>query len=485
MKEVTRLVQSLKPGEVQLIKHIYSLKNSPEKKKRDRLFNLTLEGKVKTDKEAMAALYPKSASSAFSQLKTRLKSDILNTLILQESTVKYRTPYAQALFDCRRILIQGHILLSRGLYDEAVTILRKAQALAKKYELYAEQVGIEDMLRKHLVMKEGVKPFEELSVSINGALLSLGDLENARYQHYKITVPELYQTNHATGEGASGMLQDLRADYKRTGSSRVGFYYHMAGMQHGLHIRDFNTALEHGMQLLEIVKREKPVASNTNVAGVSMELANMLINVGRYAEAIPHARVALKEFKNGMFNELLALEKLFFACFRNKDYAHAGEVLKKALNHKQLKYSENLKARWLFIKAGLEFSKCDFEGSLKSLRKDTTLLKDKSGWLLGYCILEIMNRVEKGNYDWVDYRFEAFKKMVQRYGHKKDAGGNKRSALILQILRALIRNNYNFELVAQKESTPLDLLRNAKDEYFWDPMGYEIVRFDEWVESKQ
>jgi hypothetical protein len=486
MEGLTQLVKSLKPGEVQLVKHIYSLKNSPEKKKRDKLFNLIIIGKATSDESAIKLLYPDKSMSAFSQLKTRLRHDILNVLILQESTTKYKTPYAQATFDCRRALIQGEILLGRGIYSEAINILSKASKLAEKYELFAEKVLIDDLLRNHLVMKEGIKPFNECSESINRNISLLEKTLNAKCKHYEITVPSLFKANQEAKCTKNGkrILEEIKADYEETGAIKIGFYYYLAAMYYYSFVKNFEQALEYGTKLSALVQENKIVASASNIGGAQMELSNILINLGRYEQSSLHAETAMSKFKSGMINELYALEKLFFAHFRNGDLELAEKTLDKAFTHKRLKYSGLLNAKWTFLKAGLEFEKQNFETSFKLLRKNSALTKDKTGWLLGYCLLEVQNRIEKKKFDWVDYRYESFKKILQRYNKLNQENGNRRAAIILKIIRTLMRTGYCFKAVIEREKTNLELLAEGKDAYYWNPTGYEIIRFEQWVYSK-
>ena len=106
---------------------------------------------------------------------------------------------------------------------------------------------------------------------------------------------------------------------------------------------------------------------------------------------------------------------------------------------------------------------------------------DKSGWLRGYYILEILNRVEIGDYDGLEYRFDAFKKIVYRHSGKLHEEGNARWKIILTILSTLINRNYDYQMTIDRESENLKLLQQRVGKYFWDPAGNEIIRFDTWL----
>ena len=478
------MVNGLKSGEVSLVKHLYLLKESPEKKKRDRLFNLILNHKVTTDEEAAIALYGEKPTSAYSQLKARLKSDIHNVLILQDSSVKYKTPAAQGAFDCRRALIQGEILLGRGVYGEAVNMLLKASRTAQKYELFAEKIQIDDLLRSHLVLKEGQKPFDEYTETIDDNVTLLKESLKAKRDHYLITIPNLFRTNneHEYLEQGEEILSQIKADLSDTRSVRAEFYNRLTAVHYYSRQKNFAVAMNQAKILEALVEKNGMVKSDANIAGVSMEIANILINLGKFQSASRYAQKSLMHFKKGMVNELYAMESLFFSYFRGGNIISAQDIIEQASRHKQLKYNKFLEAKWKFLSSATEFKNGNLDASLKSLSQNSMLASDKSGWLLGVYILEIINRIEKGDYDWVEYRFEAFKKVIQRHNGK--AGANRRCSGIQKVLKTLTKYDYCFDTTARKESNVLNLLERGRDPYYWNPVGYEIVRFDSWLNSK-
>ena len=481
------LVGSLKPGEVQLLQHFYSFKNNPENKKRDKLLKLAISKEITEEEKVMIFLYGERSTSAFSQLKTRLKDDILNVLLMQDPSVKFSTLYAQAAFDCRRALIQGEILLSRGVYPEAVSILTRASKLARKYELYAEQVQLDDLLRNHLTMKQNSKAFIELSESINTALEKLEGLQNAKYIHYLVTVPGLYNNINPGSDiikDGEKIISDLEVELQATRSTRVQFYYRLAALSYYSHSHDYEQARLHGTALLDLVEKDPVVQSRSNIAGTKMELSHVMLNLSRNMEAMQLAQQSMQHFKPGMINELNAMYKVFFAFFRENDIANAEIIVQKALKHKQLKFNEMLNAQWLLIKAAVEYSKGEYDQSMKTLKKDTTLTRDKTGWLWGYYLMEIMNLLEvKGGSEWVDNRIESLKKVIYRYSDRVGTE-NPRGLIIFRILQALASNHYDFDETVKQEKEHIETLKKAAGKYYWNPTGFEVIRFDEWITGK-
>lgn len=484
MKHLISLVNSMKPGEVQLIQHLYSFKKNNEYKKRDRLLNMIINKEVTEDENALFILYGDKSFSAFSQLKTRLREDIMSVLLMQDPTSKYTALCAQAAFDCRRAFVQGELLLGRGVYGEALAQLTRAAKLACKYELYAEQLQIDDLMRNHLALKQGAKSFNELSRSISTALDNMAALERIKYKHYLITTPGLMETGKDYSAKGLQLLNEMEEDLEKTSSARMKFYYNLAALEFYSQTRNYDKALAHGITLLDLVENDPVVNSRANIAGVNMGIASVMLNLERNKEAVKHATQSLQLFKQGMFNELTSLHSMFFAYFRDHESEKAREVLDQAMRHKHLKGNTWMIAQWNFINAAFEFSNGNYNESLKILKKDATLTKEKGAWQWGYYMLEIMIAIElTGGDEWVDQKIEGLKKLTNKNIGKIEHE-NPRCVHITGVLVSLRNHGYDFYQLSLREKPLLKSLADGKLDYHWDPTGAEMIRVDEWISNK-
>jgi tetratricopeptide (TPR) repeat protein len=485
MENLIALVESLRPGEIQLIQHLYSFKNNPENKKRDRLLRLIVEKEAKDDETALFILYGDKSHSAFSQLKTRLREDIMNVLLLQDPSVKFTARYAQASFDCRRSIIQGEMLLARGVYQEAISVLSRAAKLAKKYELFAEQVIIEDILRNHVTAKSGTKPFAELSESIESAIEKLDKLQRIKHDHYMMTRPDLCRAaGMEFAAGAKKIMEKLEEEISNEPSARMLFYYHIAALNYHSYFHNYELALTHGTALLSLVETDQVLQSRANLAGVNLEIAGIMLHLSRNSEALKHAQASMECFKPGMLNELNSMYKMFFAYFRENEMEKAEALLQQALKHRQLKYNDLLNAQWMLIKAAMEFKKGEFQASVKTLKKDNTLTRDKSGWLIGYHLMDIMNMLEVAdNNVWIDNKIESLKKVMYRQSDRVEED-NPRFTAIIKLLQSLVSSGYNYTETIEEEKELLKQLAEGRGRYHWNPAGPEVIRFDQWMLAK-
>ncbi len=179
-------------------------------------------------------------------------------------------------------------------------------------------------------------------------------------------------------------------------------------------------------------------------------------------------------------NELVSLQWLFFAQFRSGEMDEAGHTLQKAFSHPKLKSSDFLHAKWWFYQAAFYFVKGNYDKSLNALNQDRTLLKDKSTWMLGTRLLEIMNFIEQEQYRLIDFRVEALRKLLQR----QKQSTLSRIKTIFKVLQTFVNYDYDFDITIDKEKRNILKLKEGEEDHAWDPMGVEMIRFDEWLLGK-
>lgn len=485
MVELVSIVQALSPAEAKLVKHFYKLKKYGEQKKRSDLFDLIFNKKVLTDESASKALGYSPNSSAFINLKVRLKSDVMSILLMQECSSKFSTPYAQAMFSCKRSLMQGEILMSRGIYDEALEMLRKAAKQARKFELYGEQVLIEDLARNHLALRNKVSDFEEISGSIEDSYNKLGQLLKVKRKHYEINIPGLLAVNNFEEYKNKGMqiMEEISQVSNMSSSSRVQLFHDLTSLHYFSSVHDFSSAQQHAVRLLKAVETDTVVMSKSNQAGVNMELANIYLNVGKYEKAIEHSSNAVDLFKPGMINQLHSYIILFFSYFRNNDFKNASKTIETALEHRLVKSQEHstMVSRLHLLRAGLAFSEGDYEHSSAILRENSELVQDKEGWMPGYFLLESLILLEKEEVDLATFKIESFRKLLRRHGLDKK---ELRIWEITRLLRQLVRDNCDYPKLLKKQNENISMLSEAKANYYWNPASYEVIRFDQWLMKK-
>ncbi len=480
MKILTQIIRILKPSEVRLIRSFYKVQPNGEVKRRLELFELAKSGKANSDAEAAMAVYNGEPNSAFSHLKNRLQKDVLNILLLKEGSKKYETKYAQAIFDCRRMLIEGQILFERGAYRAGETVLQKAHDLAEEYELYAECVQINDLLRTNIGIRKGEGAYLSFEPKIADNVNKLQKYLSVKDSYNRFGVISHFKKNFEKQSMAplEAALDEAGRFYKETNSATIGYYYNYLGIFYGHFLGDNELAEKYAKDYLRLIEVSPAISSDTRIASANLQIASISINKGDYAAAFEYATTAKDRFVGGLFNELLAIEVQFVAKFHSMDYKAAAEIVEIARQHPKYKANKQIPAKWEYYKANLSFVNGNYNDAAVVLMKETELTKDKAGWLMGYRVLELMCAVEQDDLDVFDYRTESFKKLLQR--NKEENVLRPRTAL--KILGTYIKTGGDIKKTMVEENNSIELLREGKGKFTWDAMGFELIRFDTWLD---
>lgn len=482
MKGLIPLIKVLRPSEKQLLHHHLSRSSNAEEKLRLRLFKLVDSGKVLTDDEAKLKLKATGGASAYSHLKRRLKSDILNILLLQDSSKRFAQANRAAELDCRKKVAQSHVLLLRGAQVEGMKILESALASADEYELLAERLQIHHLLREKFLGARSTDELVELNKKIQDDMQRYQALLNVQEKSFVLASPEfaLELKKRANDKKYLELIEELSKLYRKHRLARIGFWYYMAATEYHSARTNFDQVVELGLKFLKLVQTSPAVHSKTNMAGVNQTVGVAYLQLRSFENAQKYLTQASALFPSAGFNRLQSLQFLVQAESALGDFDNALKNTGRALSHPRVDKREQLIPRWLFIKSSVEFLAANPQESFRTLNQDSYLIKQVDSWNVQFRFLEMMQLIEFKDEDWLEFKVNATRKFFTR--HKELA--TPRAKATIDIVSNLLRNGLDFQGLSAKN---LDLLRSSVAEaegFEWNPIGPEIVRFDKWVVSK-
>jgi tetratricopeptide (TPR) repeat protein len=491
MDSIIHLVKNMQAGEIKLLRHFHKLQHNNDIKK-----NLLFEKAVKwkncndlksIEHKAFLSIYGTAGKSekSFEKLKFRLKTDILNILLLQDSSVKCLSRQETAVFECRRLILQADVLLGRGVYKEGISLLKRASGIAQKNELYTEQLLIDNLFGNHNIVKSGENEHLHYSNNIRQVTSLMEKSMFAKYFHDELMACSLLNTNIVQPVDEWRLkLERIKQDHQLGGSVKIGFYYNFSALHFYRHTKDYDKSLEFGLTLYKYTELHELFQTPGYLGNINRELARCYLLAGQCNGAMKHAKISIRHFSNDPLNALAAIEILFFSHVNKQEYAAAKEITDKAFSYPYLKNNNFENAKWWFLRAGAEFKMHEFTKAINCLKKCNELFRDKSSWLLGYTFFEVLCRIESGDLEWFEYRLEGIKKLMLRHNRKKTANHNQRFDLIFRILKTLNKNNYNFTKICNDEKESIALLARGEGAAGWHLTGLEPVRFDEWLKGK-
>lgn len=483
MERLKGIVKILRKGEKRLLRHLYSATTNGEDRLRLELFNLIDSGAASTDDEARNALCRPHSRSAFSHLKARLREDMLNILLLQEPAKRIPQPNRVAAFECRKKLAQAYVLIPRGGVKEGVEILKSAKAQAIKYELVAEHILIDQLVREMVHLITDVRQLHELSEAINRNMGVWADILRSEEISLVMTLPHLYKESEDIADGIlrSERIDELRELYQNSGSARVGFWYYMAFAEHEIRHGNFETAITAGREFLELVNNSPSIWSKNNYAGVNQILGLAYLNTLNYAYAAKHFDVADSNFPVAGNNRLSNMELLFRARLGMDDVAGALQTVQAAMMHPRIKARQVTLPRWHYFQSCALFMAGDFQEVFSTLNREGYLTRQQNEWNIWCKVLEIMTMVELGDEEWIDFKLQTLRKFVARYRKL----GVPRVKAAIEILSAILRKGLVFDKLGRKAEQGLADSLEEKEGFEWSPEGAEVVRLDLWVQGKR
>ena len=89
--------------------------------------------------------------------------------------------------NCRKALMQGKILISRGIYDTGISLIKKTSKLAEKYEFPDLKLAAFDILRKYDKTTSGPSRSKYYSQQMDSAFNMFGKILRAKEINYQVT----------------------------------------------------------------------------------------------------------------------------------------------------------------------------------------------------------------------------------------------------------------------------------------------------------
>lgn len=473
---LVHLVECLKPGEVQFIKDFYTAKYNRTNNKRLRLFEIILKYQPLDNQKACQLLYKKNCSSAFSHLKKKIHEDILNFLLLNSSCSSDSNDAQSEEITCRKILLQGKILVSRGIYNQGIDLLEKAGRIAEQFEFPDLKIAALDLLRDYRDCIKGSDSFNYYNDQMEKALNTFEKILKAREMKYTV---HFEQTNNPVNDiSPFKNVSENVVMNKPNESKRAYFWHQMNLINRYISSRNFHVAKNIAQQLLAVLSSTPALDCAYYHAEIYQIQARISIYLGQYEEAIYPARKSFQLFGEGTYERLNAISVLFFAYYRNQCFQNAEEIVEfsQGKNFYQLKSSQP----WGLMKAALKFSHGQYHEVGRILNNANEIKDCDKSWTLGQRLLELLNILELKDYEWFEFKIESFRKKL---AYSK-CFICPRLTTIYDIFKTLRNTNYDFDKTVGIHQKNLNLINASDSSCYWDPMGYEMVHVGKWVEKK-
>lgn len=481
MEKITKLIQTLSSREIRLFRKYAALSGKKKNNLKIRLFNISCENPEISDMDAIKLLnMPNDAS--FSMLKSRLYNQLLDFLLVVTDNKNFYNKAFWIRYTMLKSLMLVYALDNRDLGTHSNFLISKADQLAQKFDQPTYRVLVNELILNSRPFMKGAATSKKVKEAMMQSLDSQSDIINIQNVFKQLASISTYNSNQINTQLVfiESKLQEIEEIYKRNPSPRISFYYLRSKITHAMTTQDFRGYLNYSVQFLNLVNTELSLKSNDNLGGAYANISQANIYLGNYIEAIEASYKSETLFFKNSNNDINIKSLRFVAHLRLKDFIACDELVKQVRAIKRIRRGSFHYSKWLYLDANIKFIQGDYKATLQLLDRHSFLKTDRTGWRLGYKILEMMCIVEMGNYDWLPYRIDAFRKLVSDIKKENTA----RPKLILKLLKRLIKENFDFDATTKKMSEEYALLQSNTGDYFCDMLGYEVIRFDEWWAGK-
>lgn len=482
MKSIYSILNVLRKGEIELIKHYYSRPVNAENRMRLSLLEIALRLKGLNNAEVIHELKKDMSASAFSHLKGRLKKDMLNALLWQESEKRFAQAYLAGEFECTKNISQAYVLLLRGNTIEGLKLLENARKLAAKFELVTSRIAINQLIRRNYRSLKNGKDLKSVNDQLLADIENLSKLNYAEENTLILAAPQLFPKDATDVFRQSGLnvLDELKTKFSESKMSRVGFWYFMAATEYYRSNGKYDEMLQYGMEFLKLVNESDSLRSNNNISGVSQTVGTAMVQLHRFKEAQEHLEISVEKFREGGINQLASLELLLKAQLAAYGTFRSKETITKGIVHPRTMTNDRYAARWNYFKACREFLSSNPDESFTTLNSNGDLLKWKDDLNVQFRILEILQLLELEDFDWIEFKLDTLRKFIARNRKLK----THRIDGIIKVLFAMQSKSFNLEKLNKSTLEVIEKLHSNENGWGWNPLGFELVRFDAWLERK-
>lgn len=448
MDTVQSILERFSNCEKELLYNIATSRNSNHSKKL-RLFELYLNNPENPDSFYSQKIYGNEETSAFAQLKKRLKEEIEEVMVLIKPT-KTNFKQSQRIL-CTELLLKGQLVLIRGLSAEGSKLLEKCLKLSVENQFYDIVLTIFSIAQEY-----GLS--EVLSSK------DLPHIEKVITDHLDILIQQI---NEQPSQDQKPEKHEIISKLLSQVQCHKDQWALLGELQKTIEEKD----LTKGMQLIQgkkslLLLKEKDSQACWQLLVYKIKL---LILREEYQQA---AFICREQSTRIDTNAPIEYHKLhFLSLYYHQQWEEAIQLI----HEKLLQLFPDEKYVWTYYEALTRLRMKQFKISIKLFHSCIAGLKNTPEYYLGAKLYEIIALLEQQDQDWVEFKIENFRKLLGRWRYKS----NQRIKVAFEAIVSIYscsRDKYTD--CVQNETKKLSALRESHD---WCPFGYELLRLDKWI----
>ncbi|PHN04789.1 hypothetical protein [Flavilitoribacter nigricans] len=482
MKKLVELVRVVNKNKIKSIEIIGS--NTDNDTKLMQLYNGIQGGKINSDDDAVAYLYPDSDDrNAYYKLKHVLKDRLHNTLFFIDTKESKFTDLKRAYLECQRLLSLFNILNVKGAKQNALSCGEKALKIALKYEFTHEVITISRSLTNYYAPLVGDRKKLEYLHQLIEEHIELYLKETIAENHYQ-KILSLYANDRSTKEEvfeiSSNYIRDLEDYSTPKESSNLVYFTAMLLIAKYMSVNDYQRALEVCTKSIAKIRSHHFLNTRAYFALSGNHLI-CCIQLKKYQEGEQLVADLMQMVELSTINWFKINELYFTLSLHTQNYQQAYECYQKVRAQKKFRsLIPSVKETWIIYGAWTHLLLITGRAQppagerpptfriQKFVNEVPTFSKDKQGLNIPILISQIFLLLQQKKYDTILDRMEAIAQYKYRYLNYEQ---NFRSNIFIRMLLEVPKGNFRRVQVIKRteklrprlDEVPLEIASQSHD----------------------
>ena len=462
----------------------------------DELYDGISKGKFVDDAQAAAHFYgvPDPKDASYRKLKLRLVRQLVNTSFFIDTNQPMYTDRARAVSNCYKDFAAAYLLLVRNDAKKAgIYLLEQSLEQAIKYEFVELAADISRILRVHYARAIGDPVTHEQYVTLHRKYEEMRRLEILAFDYYEHLVT-YYVVRRSPNEEVHRMAtlyyEELLPMADKVNTSSFYYFTFQIGVIQCFSVNDCEGVLSICTRALDILEHRK----NTNkgaLFSIALQKILALTQMRQFDDACEKTvAFCLERVTEGDYNWFKLMEAHFHYCLHARRYEDALSIYTTAVQQPRYELlGGNTRDDWHLYGGYLHllamFGKCAAQkveaaaGQFryaKFINTFSILDKDKEGMNIPLLLLPVVYNIAKGTFLDSGISIEGLDKYRQRY---MENDMNRRSAIFVKMLIALIKRNYEQSNADRKIQKELAELKTKPLELSRQTFAVEVVPYED------
>ncbi len=438
--------------------------------------------------ELMQKLEMKELSSVEkSAFLLNLKGIILENLILEINIDRpggYNNRFRTQVMNAKK-LSQSHILISRGMDDQAEKILEDIISRSMKYELYDQAVEAQRQLQFNYSVDKGLRTFRRLGEYVEEARELRSAFEETQDWYLKFQLNEARNQKEDPLKLLKLSIEGIQKIIRKHDIKYARYIHGLLTVLLLTRTDDYPKAKKACENLIDLIKSEPAIQSFQRENHSYYDLGLILLQLRKPDEAINAFESAQQLLKKNSQEIYLVNKALISIDFYKNDLKALGSKLPKIIKSKYTRQLPYAIAQYNLFLAVYDYLRGEYRKAVDGLKAEMEA-HDQSGLdiRMGQSVFLFISAVELLEKE-PEVAQEALNLAMEKLNVAyEDLTLRKRDRLIIRLARRLQASQYDFERTAALVKDSFPRLGFPDASLRWEPLTYEIIPFDQWFSAK-